>query len=215
MYAQTISDSFLFQYCCYVEECNSRFATPQDRRSHCIEDHQFPHDFRFDDARRQKSKHCKSKHAKGGSFISAMEVDTIPGDRKRETSVNRTKPKPEAVPASPQAFEEFACGNDEKYESGSLLGEASSAPQVGRGMHTKGFGKPFSFVPGRGRYQRLGGMSTKFNSETNKSEQSSSSNSNVWGTSGLLDALDDAKVSGDGEKFASRSDAVDVKSEHD
>ncbi|PNE09453.1 hypothetical protein B7P43_G00060, partial [Cryptotermes secundus] len=193
-------------YRCYVEDCDSRFATPQDRHSHCIEDHQFPHDFRFDDARKHKTKRCKWKLPKGGIVESAMEVDTNPGDSKCVTSVNRPKSKPEAVAVLPQAFEESDYGNGEKckqkYETRSVLGEPTCATQVGRGVRTEGFGKPFSFVRGRGKCHRLGGMSMKFKLGTNKQEQSSSSNSNVWGTSGLLDALEDTKGSSDREKYA-------------
>jgi hypothetical protein len=189
-----------------VEDCDSRFATPQDRHSHCIEDHQFPHNFRFDNARKHKTKHCKSKLTKGGKVDSAMEVDTNPGDSKSVTSVNRPKSKPEPEAVLPQAFEEFSCGNDEKcrqkYEARFMSGEPTCVPQAGREVPTEGFSKPFSFVRGRGKYRRLGGLSKKFNSGTNKQEQSSSSNSNVWGTSGLLDALEGTEGSSDREKFA-------------
>jgi hypothetical protein len=141
-----------------------------------------------------------------------MEVDANPGDSKCVTSVNGLKSKPKAVSALSRAAEEFACGNVEKYETGSMLGKPTCAPQVGRDVRTERFGKPFSFVRGRGKCQRLGGMSMKFNSGTNKQEQSSSRNSNVWGTSGLLDALEDTEGSSDRDKFADMSDALDVKS---
>lgn len=143
-----------------------------------------------------------------------MEVDTNPGDSKCVTSVNRPKSKPKAVPVLPQAF-----GDDETYrqecEMRSVLGEPTCVSQVARDVHTGGFGKPFTFVRGRGRCQRLEGTSTKFNLGRDKQEQGSSSNSNVWGTSGLLDALEDTKGGSDREKFADMSTSSDVTIRHD
>lgn len=37
-----------FQYRCYLEECLKLSQTPTERRDHCISEHKFPHDFRFD-----------------------------------------------------------------------------------------------------------------------------------------------------------------------
>lgn len=39
---------FQFQYRCYLEECPKLSQTPTERRDHCISEHKFPHDFRFD-----------------------------------------------------------------------------------------------------------------------------------------------------------------------
>lgn len=44
MYQQKIQ----FQYRCYLEECAKLSQTPAERRDHCISEHKFPHDFRFD-----------------------------------------------------------------------------------------------------------------------------------------------------------------------
>ncbi|KAJ6636032.1 Zinc finger protein [Pseudolycoriella hygida] len=35
-------------FACYVQECESVFINPEDRKDHCITIHKFPHDFRFD-----------------------------------------------------------------------------------------------------------------------------------------------------------------------
>ncbi|XP_014280097.1 zinc finger protein 511 [Halyomorpha halys] len=52
---------------CFVEDCSVVSLTPKDRRSHCIEDHKFPHDFKFDSARKlPKKKTEKSKKLNGG-----------------------------------------------------------------------------------------------------------------------------------------------------
>lgn len=199
-----------------MEECSSIFTTPQERRGHCIQDHQFPHDFRFDDARKQKTKHCKLKDSNEGLVDFVMEVDPNPGDSNSEMNIKKpkSKSKPKIVAVLPQSLKVLGCGNadecNQKNEEGTLLGEATSAQQAGRHMCTEGFGKPFSFVRGRGKYQRLGGTYVKFNSGINKREQSSSSNSNVWGTSGLLDALQGARVGSD-EKFACTSDTEEDK----
>lgn len=36
------------QYRCYLEECSKLSQNPDDRRNHCITEHEFPKDFRFD-----------------------------------------------------------------------------------------------------------------------------------------------------------------------
>lgn len=48
-------DSNMYQ--CFVEECTVMSSDPAARRSHCIEVHNFPHDFRFD----QSTKKSKNK----------------------------------------------------------------------------------------------------------------------------------------------------------
>lgn len=35
-------------YKCYLEECQELFLNPQERKEHCIKDHKFPSNFRFD-----------------------------------------------------------------------------------------------------------------------------------------------------------------------
>ena len=40
--------AILFQFSCYLEECQQKSKSQQERRDHCIKDHKFPHDFRFD-----------------------------------------------------------------------------------------------------------------------------------------------------------------------
>lgn len=38
----------VLQYRCYLEECPTLHQTPTERRDHCISEHKFPPDFRFD-----------------------------------------------------------------------------------------------------------------------------------------------------------------------
>jgi hypothetical protein len=200
--------SFFFQYRCYVAECKSVFATSQKRRQHCIEDHKFPHDFRFDDSRKEETKRSKLKQNK--EFL--MEVDACPGD-KCGTRVKR--PKSKYKPVEPtgvccQGSEQVGCGDIAKCEEGTLLGQATCAKQSGEDVHAERFGKPFSFIRGRGRYQRLGYISKDLNSGINKREHVS--DSNIWGTSSLLDALQDAEICNDGE-FTHALEVNDVRNE--
>jgi hypothetical protein len=70
-------------------------------------------------------------------------------------------------------------------------------------MHTETFSKPFSFVRGRGRNQRLGAVCKDSRSGINKHERTS--RSNIWGTSSLLTALQDAEI-GSNSELAHTSD---------
>lgn len=190
-----------------MEECKSVFATAQKRRAHCIQDHQFPHDFRFDVSRKQEAKHSKLKHNKQSS----MEVDSCPGDKKFETRVKKQNSKSKAVLC--QGSEQLGCGNIAKCEEGAVLGQAISANQSGDDIHTERFSKPFSFVRGRGRHQRLGCVCKDLNPGINKHEHTS--NSNVWGTSSLLNALQYDEICNDGE-LAHISDVLgDVSNEQE
>lgn len=62
-------------YSCYVEECGHKSIDASARRDHCIKDHKFPHDFRFDKVRKQKKKKDKG-----------MEVDESSEDVKQEAA---------------------------------------------------------------------------------------------------------------------------------
>jgi len=190
-----------------MEECKSVFATAQKRRAHCIQDHQFPHDFRFDVSRKQEARQSKLKHNKQ----CAMEVDSCPVDTKCKTRVKRSDSKSKAVLC--QCSEQLGWANIAKCEEGAVLGQATSADQSGEDMHTERFSKPFGYVRGRGRHQRLGGVYKDLNSGVNKHERTS--NSNVWGTSSLLNSLQDAETCNDGE-LAHTSDALgDVSNEQE
>lgn len=39
---------------CYVSECDLKFNDPVERRNHCVNEHKFPKNFRFDNAMREK-----------------------------------------------------------------------------------------------------------------------------------------------------------------
>lgn len=55
-----------------MQECKDIFATPQQRRNHCIEIHKYPSDFRFDAFNKGKSKKNKTTqlHNKGNAKFS-------------------------------------------------------------------------------------------------------------------------------------------------
>lgn len=190
-----------------MKECKSVFATAQKRRAHCIQDHQFPHDFRFDVSRKQEAKRSKLKLNKQSS----MEVDSCPGDKKFETRVKKSNSKSKAVLC--QCSEQLDCGNTAKCEEGAVLGQVTSANQSGEDIHTERFSKPFSFVRGRGRHQRLGGVCKDLNSGINKHEHTS--NSNVWGALSLLNALPDAEICNDGELVHTSDVVGDVSNEQE
>lgn len=44
----TCISCIIFQYQCYVSECNAKFENPAERRNHCITVHKFPKNFRYD-----------------------------------------------------------------------------------------------------------------------------------------------------------------------
>jgi hypothetical protein len=135
-----------------------------------------------------------------------MEVDSASGDSRCEMRINRPKSKKKSVDTLPQCLSVLNCGNfekcNEKQDEGNEFKETMSSHQAGMGLCTDTCRKPFSFVRGRGKYQRLGGICMNFNSGVDKLEQSLSSNSNVWGTTGLLDALQDSEAGNGDEKFA-------------
>lgn len=50
-----------------MEECLKLSQTPVERRDHCISDHKFPHDFRFDSYKHQKKNTNKSDGKKSNA----------------------------------------------------------------------------------------------------------------------------------------------------
>lgn len=68
-------------YTCFVEGCAHKSIDVKTRRDHCIKEHKFPHDFRFDKIPKGKKKN-----------LGVMEVDEDP------------KETPEKVFEVPKAF---------------------------------------------------------------------------------------------------------------
>lgn len=64
--------SLLKQYACYLEQCLHKSQTPNQRRDHCITEHKFPHDFRFDSYNYPKNVAGKKK----GGAVKANSIDS-------------------------------------------------------------------------------------------------------------------------------------------
>lgn len=52
------------QFRCYLEECTKLSGNPTERRDHCISEHKFPHDFRFDCYSHAKKNNNKNENKK-------------------------------------------------------------------------------------------------------------------------------------------------------
>uniref|UniRef100_A0A182WFV8 C2H2-type domain-containing protein n=1 Tax=Anopheles minimus TaxID=112268 RepID=A0A182WFV8_9DIPT len=59
-------------YACYLEECKHRSKDPTERRDHCIREHKFPHNFRFD-----KQTHSQSKSSKITKTDTPMDTEGL------------------------------------------------------------------------------------------------------------------------------------------
>ncbi|KAI8038636.1 protein lethal(2)k10201 [Drosophila gunungcola] len=64
-------------FCCFLEECTTKFQTPRQRKDHCIIVHKFPANYRFDQG---KDKPKEKRHPKNKSI--SMEVDEVPSEVK-------------------------------------------------------------------------------------------------------------------------------------
>ncbi|KAL7737808.1 hypothetical protein ACLKA6_006194 [Drosophila palustris] len=58
-------------YACYIEECESKFQGPSDRKDHCIAVHKFPANYRFDQENITKIKNRKKE------ADDSMDVDNV------------------------------------------------------------------------------------------------------------------------------------------
>ncbi|XP_069697884.1 ABC transporter F family member 4 [Periplaneta americana] len=180
-------------YRCYVEECDFVFSVPQERRSHCIEYHKFPHDFRFDDAKKQKPAKGRGKNSKAGS---SMEVDAKSKKSKHKTKIAKTTSSVELMDSSD--VQHISQGTIDK-----MVLEASREEQ-----HKKTKVSPLCLGRGRGKRHVYRGNSNVFSASINKSIKSDSPiHDNVWGTSDLLDALQVIK------NIESKTLSEDMKSE--
>lgn len=84
-------------YRCFVEDCTVKSSDPAARRSHCIEVHNFPHDFRFDQSAK-KSK-TKSQSAKKKDKANKQEDSA-----KAAMDTNTTDPVSKTVPPKTFSF---------------------------------------------------------------------------------------------------------------
>lgn len=67
---------FLFQFCCYIEECKDKFTNSDERLDHCVEVHKLPKDFRFDQKPKKCVKYKKNKGKKKEQREEEMDLDS-------------------------------------------------------------------------------------------------------------------------------------------
>ncbi|XP_064096949.1 zinc finger protein 511-like isoform X2 [Macrobrachium nipponense] len=85
LHLQEVHDSYFFvmaqkkpMYRCLLETCTEVFQDQKERKVHCINDHKFPSDFRYDPSWRKLGKVSKnSKDKKQQEFSSSMDCDEI------------------------------------------------------------------------------------------------------------------------------------------
>uniref|UniRef100_A0A182PJ97 C2H2-type domain-containing protein n=1 Tax=Anopheles epiroticus TaxID=199890 RepID=A0A182PJ97_9DIPT len=73
-FAAQVQSSKRAMYACFLEECKHRSSDPSERRDHCIREHRFPHNFRFDTPRNAQPKPGKQQPSKSVP----MEADSAP-----------------------------------------------------------------------------------------------------------------------------------------
>ncbi|XP_071440934.1 protein lethal(2)k10201 [Hetaerina americana] len=91
-------------YQCFVEECIVKFSTPEERRSHCIDLHKFPSNFRYDCAKKSKSKKDQIDHKK--EIIGDDAEVAAGGESKKSIMGNSSKlpPTKSNISCTPKAF---------------------------------------------------------------------------------------------------------------
>ncbi|XP_058461043.1 protein lethal(2)k10201 isoform X2 [Malaya genurostris] len=62
-------------YICFLEECSHRSKTSAERRDHCIKEHKFPHNFRFD---KQTPAQKKSSGISTGMEVESVQQTITP-----------------------------------------------------------------------------------------------------------------------------------------
>jgi hypothetical protein len=70
-----------FQYSCFLEECSLKFITNAERKDHCIREHKFPPNFRFDNPVKHKTTIKKSPETQTNA--DSMETDAIVDEMER------------------------------------------------------------------------------------------------------------------------------------
>lgn len=72
-------------YACFILECSHKSSNPDDRHDHCILDHSFPHNFRF-----EKILHKRPEKSK---LSESMEVSELKPSKSSDSSTKKS-PKP-------------------------------------------------------------------------------------------------------------------------
>ncbi|XP_053658883.1 protein lethal(2)k10201 [Anopheles marshallii] len=87
-------------YACYLEECKERSKDPAERRDHCIREHKFPHNFRFD---KQTQGELKASKVMKTSVLMVTEGATA--------CASNTVLEAESKPVAPKCRKNFSFGH--------------------------------------------------------------------------------------------------------
>ncbi|XP_053670109.1 protein lethal(2)k10201 [Anopheles nili] len=74
-FAAQVQSSNRLMYVCFLEECKHRSKDPAERKDHCIREHKFPHNFRFDKQLYSKVGKSTKSTSRGTSIVSNMAVE--------------------------------------------------------------------------------------------------------------------------------------------
>lgn len=119
------------QYLCYLETCKTKFLNPTLRMQHCIDEHKFPPNFRFD-YKIVQNKNIKP-HSKSGSHIDDFDGTTMDTTSSGETSKksNTTsfiQPKQFTFrPSRPKTFQENRSYTGKKFTSDKVQATTSQS----------------------------------------------------------------------------------------
>uniref|UniRef100_A0A182QUN6 C2H2-type domain-containing protein n=1 Tax=Anopheles farauti TaxID=69004 RepID=A0A182QUN6_9DIPT len=81
-FAAQVQSSTKAMYACYLEECIHRSKDPAERRDHCIREHNFPHNFRFDKQVPSKSIKSRAAETPVSDKLPVQECTVLPRCRK-------------------------------------------------------------------------------------------------------------------------------------
>lgn len=70
---------------CYLEECEELFINSQERKEHCINDHKFPSNFRFDYVPHKNPKMKENSNSK----VEQIPMDLVPADDDKKCPPNK------------------------------------------------------------------------------------------------------------------------------
>ncbi|XP_041780752.1 protein lethal(2)k10201 [Anopheles merus] len=104
-FAAQVQSASRAMYACFLEECKHRSKDPAERRDHCIREHRFPHNFRFDMQQRASQPNKSDKQPKA---TVAMETESAAGSM---TSPLTEEP---SQPIAPKCRKNFSFGHPQQ-----------------------------------------------------------------------------------------------------
>lgn len=78
---------------CYLQDCQDMFGNPQERKDHCLKQHNFPSNFRFDQTRSKKQNVSKNKAKEHKMEVDGEFNSTSSKDLKFEISFGKQTAK--------------------------------------------------------------------------------------------------------------------------